>query len=232
VHSSNRLFALILCFPSQPRRRSIGPIFPDRSLWPSKTDPQYGFVTNYPLFPVKQDSRSRPLRPSLFPLLLPLPLLHSAFLGFPLILRFIFVFRFSISWLCASASPSYFAWPAPSLILVTVARSPVSMARKTRFLTNPQTRPAANAARPFLATSQICAKFNRPRTASLSNQTQPLHQLCSYRSASDSSSIVSIKRLLQIASFLVPRSPFRRQVQTIAISLRSAGDMKSVASLA
>jgi hypothetical protein len=62
-----------------------------------------------------------------------------------------------------------------------------------------KTRPGANSdahssQHHNVTTSQTCEKFNRPPAASLSNQTQLLHQLYSYQTVSDSWSIVSIKR--------------------------------------
>jgi hypothetical protein len=74
-----------------------------------------------------------------------------------------------------------------------------------------------------IKTSQTCAKFNRPPTASLSNQTQHLHQFYSYRFVSDSSSIVSVKQAAPdnfISDHTIPISPPSPKNRQITASRR------------
>jgi hypothetical protein len=85
--------------------------------------------------------------------------------------------------------------------------------------------------RPLFTAPQTCAKFFRAPTASLSNQTQPLHQADSSRSARSSSLIISIKRAAPVNFILGPPAPFRRRVQTIRQLLSNAKGMKSAANL-
>jgi hypothetical protein len=77
---------------------------------------------------------------------------------------------------------------------------------------------------PLITTSRTCANFNRPPTASLSNDIQPLYQLYFDRSASDSLSIVSIKQAASvnvISGHSLPISPPFPNSRQITASCRS-----------